>query len=150
MPCKHPEPEDLFECRQCGECCRGYGGTYLTEADIEKISAYTGIPRRDLIEKYCIASGKRYVLRQKDDGYCVFWDGACTIHPVKPRMCMAWPFIENLLSEPSNWESMAESCPGMRTGFEKKDVVRCVKEKLRELYRYRNDSTSYIKTGVIS
>lgn len=150
MPSEPPEPGDLFECRQCGECCRGYGGTYLTDADIENISSYTGIPRTKLIESYCSESAGKYVLRQKKDGYCVFWDGLCTIHPVKPRMCRAWPFIENLLREPSNWDAMAGACPGMRTGFDSKDVIRCTRKKLGELDEYRNDSTSCIKTGGIS
>lgn len=148
MPC---EPEDLFECLQCGECCRGYGGTYVSAADIEKIAGYTGIAPGELIDRYCTVSAGKYVLRQKSDGYCIFWDGLCTIHPVKPRMCKAWPFIENLLREPSNWEVMAEACPGMRKGVDKKDVIRCVRQRLSKLeFEKNNPATPYDKTGGIS
>ncbi|MFP4194684.1 MAG: YkgJ family cysteine cluster protein [Desulfobacterales bacterium] len=133
MPCEPPEPEDLFECLRCGECCRGYGGTYVSASDIENIAAYTGIPPGELVNGYCTVSAGKYLLRQKSDGYCIFWEGVCTIHPVKPRMCKAWPFIENLLREPSNWQVMAQACPGMRKGVYEKDVIRCVKRKLYEL-----------------
>lgn len=150
MPSEPPAPEDLFECLQCGECCRGYGGTYLSVTDIENIAWYIGISQDELIQRYCTVSAEGYVLRQKQDRYCVFWDGLCTIHPVKPRMCMAWPFIENLLREPSNWDVMAQACPGIRKGFDKKDVIRCANQRLEELERFRNDSTSYKKSGGIS
>ena len=43
-------PEDLFTCRQCGDCCRGYGGTRLTSEDIAAIAAFTGIPERDVAD----------------------------------------------------------------------------------------------------
>ena len=34
--------QNLFTCTQCGDCCRGYGGTYVTDADIRRIAAFTG------------------------------------------------------------------------------------------------------------
>ena len=131
-------PEDLFECQQCGQCCHGYGGTYITRADIENIAAYLGISEAVFLCRYCTPSAGGYVLAQKDDGFCVFWDQLCTIHPVKPRMCSAWPFIENLLKNPAGWNVMAEACPGMRTGFDKNDILRCVREKLHERDAMRN------------
>lgn len=150
MPSDAPGPEDLFECLQCGECCRGFGGTYVSASDIENIAGYIGVCREELINNYCTVSAGRYVLCQKSDGFCIFWDGLCAIHPVKPRMCKAWPFIENLLHEPSNWEAMAEACPGMRKGVDKKDVIRCVLQKLKELKYTQDNPTRYHKTGSIS
>ena len=26
--------EDIFDCKLCGECCKGFGGTYVDERDI--------------------------------------------------------------------------------------------------------------------
>lgn len=149
MPFEHVSPEDLFECRQCGECCRGYGGTYLARADIENISGWLGISAQELIDKYCTVSGNRYILRQKTDGYCIFWDEICTIHPVKPRMCRAWPFIEAVIRDPGNWDAMAEACPGMQTEFNKKDIVRCVRQKIDELERSRRDLNMEKKAGTV-
>lgn len=140
-------PEDLFECCQCGQCCCGYGGTYLQEADIKNISAYLDISRDKFLKNFCTPSAGRYVLAQKDDGYCIFWDKNCTIHPVKPKMCMAWPFIENLLHNPSGWDVMAEACPGMRKGFDNKDIIRCVKIKLKQLDEMRKLVCTDFKDG---
>lgn len=125
----------LFECGKCGDCCRGFGGTYVTRMDIDNIAAYTCISLKIILEKYCERSGSRIVLGRKEDGYCIFWDGLCTIHPVKPRMCRAWPFIENVLRAPENWRVMAEACPGIRPDFPESAVVSCVREKLAELDR---------------
>jgi Fe-S-cluster containining protein len=60
-------------------------------------------------------SGHRLLLAQRKDGYCIFWDQLCTIHPVKPLMCRKWPFLESILVDPANWLIMADSCPGIKT-----------------------------------
>jgi len=127
--------EALFVCEQCGECCRGFGGTYVTARDLSRISAYTGISETILLESYCEPSGKKIVLGRKPDGYCVFWDRICTIHPVKPRMCRAWPFIEGVLRVPGNWRIMADACPGIRAESPESAVIACVREQLAELDR---------------
>ncbi|MEZ4524987.1 MAG: YkgJ family cysteine cluster protein [Desulfobacterales bacterium] len=69
-------------------------------------------------------SGSRPVLAQS--GYCVFWkEKICTIHPVKPRMCKAWPFIQSVLTDVNNWRMMAGSCPGMRTDVPDDMILAC-------------------------
>jgi len=116
MPSNQPlSAEDLFNCTKCGECCQGYGGTYVTPQEVDAIATFVGIERQQFISQYCELSGGRPLLAQGANGYCVFWDTACTIHPVKPRMCREWPFIAGVLKDILNWRSMAASCPGMRT-----------------------------------
>lgn len=107
--------DDFFKCKTCGDCCRGYGGTYVTEKDIEAIADFIKTDAKTFVSKYCRYSGKKPVLAQGENGYCIFWDKLCTIHPVKPRMCRAWPFIESVLIDKNNWNIMANSCPGIRT-----------------------------------
>lgn len=119
-------PEDIFVCQMCGDCCRGYGGTYVTETDIRAIADYLQMDFERFKARYCCLSGARYVLGQSEDGYCVFWDTLCRIHPVKPRMCRNWPFIPAVLEEVANWRIMADSCPGMRTNFPEEIVARVV------------------------
>jgi Fe-S-cluster containining protein len=70
------------------------------------------------------------VLAQRADGYCIFWDKICTIHPVKPRMCRQWPFIESILVDAENWLIMADSCPGIRADVPVDTVQKYVKKKL--------------------
>lgn len=107
------DPGTLFHCRRCGQCCKGYGGTYVTQDEIRAIAEFIGVDPVGFVSRYCTFSGGRPLLAQGDDGYCIFWDELCTIHPVKPRMCKAWPFIESLLTDDANWRIMAASCPGI-------------------------------------
>ncbi len=112
---QEPAPEEVFTCRMCGDCCRGYGGTYLAPEDIAAIAAHVGRSREGFLASCCRVSGGRHVLGQAESGYCLFWDGLCTIHAVKPAMCRTWPFIRSVLVDVGNWHSMATCCPGMRT-----------------------------------
>ena len=119
---------DLFTCRRCGDCCKGYGGTYITEHEIDIISRYLGLDHNTFIKRYCQMSGGRPLIAQGSNGYCIFWDKLCIIHAVKPRMCRNWPFIESILVDPKNWQAMAASCPGMRIGVSEDQIQRCVSE----------------------
>lgn len=128
---KEPAPGDIFECKRCNACCNGYGGTFVTEKDIDAISSFIGVPPQRFVETFCCFSGKKPVIIQRGDGNCIFLKPeGCGIHPVKPRMCRAWPFIESLVRAPENWKMMAGSCPGMRTGFSDEEIVACVSRVL--------------------
>ncbi|MFP4226904.1 MAG: YkgJ family cysteine cluster protein [Desulfobacterales bacterium] len=126
-------PEEFFQCRQCGDCCIGFGGTRLTGRDIQNIADYLEISREHLITAYCQRADKHLYLAQKDDGYCVFWDRLCTIHPVKPRMCKAWPFIESVLADPYNWQIMAGMCPGINPDVPIAPLKVCIRKQLEKL-----------------
>ena len=130
MPSDCIASEELFECRMCGDCCKGFGGTFLTREDIEAISRYIGANPEKLIARYCSLSGTKPVLAQRADGYCIFWDKKCTIHPVKPRMCRKWPFLESILIDAKNWLIMADSCPGIHTDLPVEAVQEHVKKAL--------------------
>ena len=134
MPYRSVHADDLFKCQMCGDCCKGFGGTYVTEKDIANISQFIGASPDTFIKEYCQMSGSKPVLAQKKDKYCIFWDETrlCTIHPVKPRMCRQWPFILSVLIDPHNWEIMSNACPGIRTDFPSNIVQKCVREKLDE------------------
>lgn len=124
---------EIFECQNCGRCCHGFGGTYVTTENIADIADYLGVDF-EAIKKYCCrTSGEKTVLAQKPDGYCVFWDENCTIHPVKPRMCRAWPFIESVLRAPENWQVMANACPGINPDVSERALRRCVRREISRL-----------------
>ena len=126
------KPSDIFTCQQCGDCCKGYGGTYVNEKDIKRIADYIHADPESFVKTYCRTTKKMPVLAQRKDDYCIFWDGQCTIHPVKPRMCKAWPFIESVLIDINNWYIMAALCPGIRTDVSENKVRECVKNELRK------------------
>jgi Fe-S-cluster containining protein len=124
---------NIFECRKCGDCCRGYGGTYLTDRDIETIAEYVQKDPDVFRVNYCRTSDSKTFLTQQPSGYCIFWDRdhACTIHPVKPRMCRQWPYIESVLIDVDNWRIMASMCPGIRTDVPDHRIIEKVRMALR-------------------
>jgi Fe-S-cluster containining protein len=130
MPSNKTELPELFQCKKCGDCCKGFGGTYVTEKDIHAIARFLNLDVSTVISKYLTDSGKRKVIAQGDNGYCIFWERFCTIHPVKPKMCKKWPFIEAILKDVKNWHRMAESCSGMRTDVSDEEIINCVKRYL--------------------
>jgi Fe-S-cluster containining protein len=117
----------FFRCTQCGECCRGFGGTYVSDTDIAAIADFLGMPVAVVRINHCTSSGGRLVLSQRADGFCSFWDGNCTIHPVKPRMCRQWPFIAGLEADIGNWQIMAGMCPGMQANVSSDRLVAYLK-----------------------
>lgn len=124
-------PDDLFSCQRCGDCCKGYGGTYLTESDIDRICRYLGIRREHFMRDVCQMSGGKLVIAQAENGYCALWDQQCTVHPVKPQMCRRWPFIESILVDAANWRAMAAGCPGMRVDFSDDQIQNCVRAVIK-------------------
>lgn len=124
---------ELFDCTQCGDCCKGFGGTYLSQGDIKAIADYLHLPITAFKGEYCVPSGNGLVLAQRPDGYCILWEKNCTIHAVKPRMCRKWPFIDSLLVDIANWRIMAAVCPGMRTELDDDQLSACVREKMGQL-----------------
>ncbi|MBF0204761.1 MAG: YkgJ family cysteine cluster protein [Desulfamplus sp.] len=127
--------DDIFQCVMCGDCCAGFGGTYVTQKDIEKISAFINCDSIKFKEKFCSSSGSKYVLAQSETGQCIFFqhDRQCSIHPVKPHMCKAWPFIPTLVSNPENWDAMADSCSGMKKNIPYDVIIRIVSSEISNL-----------------
>jgi hypothetical protein len=135
--------DEPFACTQCGECCKGFGGTYVTEQEIAAIAAYLDISAEDFVARYCVRSGGRPLLGQKPDGYCLFFAGNCSIHAVKPRMCRNWPYIDSLRVDIRNWQIMADTCPGMRLDMSDEQLRQAILTRLR----LREDRTPPPKNG---
>ena len=125
--------DHIFSCQQCGDCCKGYGGTYVSEADIRRIARFIKVEPRVIYERYCQKSGDRLVLTQGPDGFCIFYREGCSIHAVKPKMCRDWPYIQNLQVDFKNWHAMASTCPGMNTQVSASAVTDRVKAVQSEI-----------------
>lgn len=130
MRCEPNVLADYFQCTQCGECCRGFGGTYVSDDDIKAIAEYLGVQPDIVLKRYCVRSGSKPLICQGEDSRCIFWDQLCTIHPVKPRMCRMWPFIPSLLVDAANWQIMAASCPGINPKVDPKRLQAIVADCL--------------------
>ncbi len=121
---------DFFQCKQCNDCCNGFGGTYVTEQELSAIARFLKISDEQFRARYCVLSGNKPVLAQGANGYCAFLKENCTIHPVKPHMCRRWPFIPNLINDVSNWFAMADSCPGMRKDIDESALLAFVRKEI--------------------
>lgn len=135
MSTPYKTADDIFICQQCGQCCKGYGGTYVSLDHINTIAGFIGVTPEAFIQQYCDQSGERYVLTRGKDGFCIFFDHEkqCTIHGVKPYMCRAWPFIQSVIDFPENWNIMAGACPGMKKDIPHQALVTIVKKEKEKL-----------------
>jgi uncharacterized protein len=105
---------DLFECTQCGTCCQGEGGIYLSRKEIDRISKFLNLSQQRFLEKFCLKKNGRTYIHTREDGYCHFSQkGRCTIHEVKPAPCRQWPFFPPMLIDQINWETARNSCPAL-------------------------------------
>jgi hypothetical protein len=105
---------DLFECTQCGTCCQGEGGIYLSREEINRISQFLNLSQRQFLKKFCLLKNGKTYIHTREDGYCHFSKkGRCTIHEVKPTPCRQWPFFPPMLTDQINWETARNSCPGL-------------------------------------
>ena len=124
---------DIFNCTQCGQCCSGFGGTYVNDEDIKRIAVFIHCDPGTFKKKYCDRSGTKWVITQGENGSCIFFDKNCTIHPVKPYMCRAWPFLRTIIKNPENWNAMARACPGMRTDVPETTLKKIVATEVETL-----------------
>ncbi len=72
MTSEYRTSQDIFQCRMCGQCCVGFGGTYVTHQDIERISDFIQGDPKDFISRYCDITGAGPVLTQGPDDRCIF------------------------------------------------------------------------------
>ena len=131
MSSDYTQDAEIFKCQKCGACCKGYGGTFLNRKDIQAIAKYIKTDLQSFITDYCQLSGGRPILAQGKNGYCIFWDKHCLIHPVKPRMCKTWPFLKSVLVDVDNWQIMAASCPGIRSDVADSIIREWVRKEMK-------------------
>jgi len=55
------------------------------------------------------------VLEAKDGKGCPLLtaDRKCSVHPVKPSQCAAWPFWSDMVKDRELWEASKSYCPGL-------------------------------------
>ncbi|PVY35158.1 hypothetical protein C8D82_14319 [Victivallis vadensis] len=86
-----------FVCVRCGNCCRWSGCVKVTDAEIDVIAAFLGMPPEAFLERWTELMPDRQglTLIEKADGSCVFLEegepAGCRIDPVKPEQCRRFP-----------------------------------------------------------
>lgn len=102
-----------FICRRCGHCCQGEGGIVLSAKDIDRLADHLHLEAAALLARYAQFVSGKYRLVTGADGYCVFYNEGCSIHPGRPDVCRAWPFFRGNLIDPISHAMAAEDCPGI-------------------------------------
>jgi len=128
-----------FECKRCGDCCRGEPGyVWVTEADIARIAKKLKIGTKNLKKKYIRKVGNSYSLIEMSNGDCVFYSNGCAIYEVRPDQCRTFPFWPEYLSSPHAWAEAARRCPGVGSGtsFTEEEVDARLK-RIRDILSYR-------------
>ena len=111
-----------FECTRCSACCRHDPGyVFLSQNDLDKLCAHSGMSESDFRKKYCrvvdFGIVKRLSLIEKKNFDCVFWEGdGCSVYAARPLQCRAFPFWMQNVESAENWQSVAQDCPGVNRG----------------------------------
>lgn len=105
----------VFDCRCCGECCRGTGGIILSRKDSERLAAHFHLPVGEFRARYAEEKRGKFRLRTGEDGACIFFlnGTVCGVHAAKPDICRAWPYFRGNLEDPASLAMAAEGCPGI-------------------------------------
>jgi Fe-S-cluster containining protein len=111
-----------FSCKRCSSCCRYDAGfVFLSEDDLEKLTAEKKMDRDSFIITYCRwvtdFNGKEVLsLKEKSNNDCIFWDSGCTVYTARPIQCVTFPFWETVVSSAMSWQAAASACPGINSG----------------------------------
>ena len=108
-----------FECTQCGACCRRPGVILMTPVDVLRISAHLAMSPQDFKARYLMRYDEVHWSVQVEEGRpCVFLSAeqACTIQPVKPWQCDAYPFWQEVVGGAVSWHEEAIVCEGIGQG----------------------------------
>jgi Fe-S-cluster containining protein len=106
---------DIFECARCGFCCHGETTVSLDERDQERMIKALGLSREQTQERFWRVTGS-VVQMQTRDGHCIFYDAetGCTVHEGRPWRCRQWPLHPSMLADENNFQTITESCPGLK------------------------------------
>lgn len=115
---------NAFECRRCGHCCQGEGGIVLTDKDLARLAAHLGMEPERFASEHAVFKGGRLRLGVREDGWCVFFDSGCGVHPARPDVCRAWPFFRGNLLDAASWEMSLEYCAGINPSLPHEEFVR--------------------------
>ncbi|MFZ5759809.1 MAG: YkgJ family cysteine cluster protein [Thermodesulfobacteriota bacterium] len=124
--------ENIFACKQCGYCCQGETTVSLDKADLQRMTAYLGMPEHEVVEKFLrVTDG--IVQMKIADGHCIFFKNGCTIHPGKPWRCSQWPLHPSILADSGNFLAISASCPGINASLGYEEFCRIFSAELDKM-----------------
>lgn len=91
------EEEDgkiIYECAQCGACCRWPGDVCVEEEEIAAMAACLKMSEEEFVRDFCGLRKNRQGLTilENEDGSCMMLSGnLCRINEAKPAQCRDFP-----------------------------------------------------------
>ncbi len=122
----------VFHCKMCGQCCFGFGGILVDSKELSKIANFLHLDKKKVIENFLKKGEKYYYIKEKD-GACIFFDKKekkCKIHPVKPDICKAWPFLRGNMVDEISFNMAKGYCPGINPEVTFEEFVKAGKKYL--------------------
>lgn len=119
----------VFLCRQCGECCRGERGIVVTPAELAHLAAHLGLSPEDFSERYLVDTPMGPQVATLNGSCILQQNGLCRVHPVKPRICREWPFLQALLDHADEFEAAKAACPGLAADAQHEEFVKAASEE---------------------
>jgi len=81
------------------------------------MAAFLGMTPSAFETCFVVRTRRTLRLRSPKRGHCHFLTPAgCSVHPVKPVQCRAYPFWPEILSSRERWLVEGAACPGIGTG----------------------------------
>ncbi len=110
----------IFSCKRCGYCCHGETTVSLDQKDQERMVDALEMPASEIKQQFWRLTGS-IVQMKTVDGHCVFYENGCKVHNGRPWRCAQWPLHPSILSDPNNFHTISDSCPGIKKdiGYEK-------------------------------
>lgn len=105
--------EKIFSCTMCGFCCHGETTVSLNQKDQKRMVETLDLSVDEIREKYWRVR-ENVVQMKVVDGHCIFYDEGCSVHRGRPWRCREWPLHPSILEEEDNFETIRESCPGIK------------------------------------
>lgn len=119
----------IFCCTRCGFCCQGETTVSLNEADQRRMVSALGISEQEVDARFWRRSAN-LVQMKTVDGHCIFYAEGCTVHPGRPWRCAQWPLHPSILSDENNFNTIADSCPGIKRELGYDEFCRILRELL--------------------
>jgi Fe-S-cluster containining protein len=123
-----------FDCRRCGECCRGKGGIVVGPRDLPRLCGHLHIEAESFVALYGYRQDRKIKVRTGPDDYCVFFlpGTGCSVHAAKPDVCRAWPFFRGNMVDKGSLAMAKEFCPGINPVIGHDAFVRAGLQYLKE------------------
>ncbi|RQW78657.1 MAG: YkgJ family cysteine cluster protein [Methanothrix sp.] len=91
----------LFECKNCGECCKGEGYALVTNEDLQRIADFSGKSASTIFSQFTDPDpekreGCRILKNMGPERICCFYDARarrCKIHEGRPEICRTFPML---------------------------------------------------------